>query len=345
METHGMKFVVDTRDVAKGFRDYKSAVDGIFNSLDKFEAHVAKTMTAVSKAANNRGALNGFKKSMEAFGNVKIDPSAARRITALAQALNGFKAPSPQQAANTKRFFTTLAGIPDISALARSMRALNTVKSSLHGFTAPSTTQAKRLVEFGKALSGATPAFRNLRSVAGISGIANELATISIAIRGLKVPSGAQITNLGNLALALRSFNLANLKGSGNFYAALAAIGNFRAPSAAQIRNLVAFVNAVATMRVPPNANAIANALYKIGIAAGRASDSMRNLRGGLGGLGNALGSVGSQARGASLQMMGLQNAFSGTFQIGSATFKEPGTFTYFCEIHPTMHGTVEVVE
>lgn len=29
----------------------------------------------------------------------------------------------------------------------------------------------------------------------------------------------------------------------------------------------------------------------------------------------------------------------------GSATFKEPGTFTYFCEIHPTMHGTVEVVE
>jgi plastocyanin len=31
--------------------------------------------------------------------------------------------------------------------------------------------------------------------------------------------------------------------------------------------------------------------------------------------------------------------------KIGSATFKETGTFTYFCEIHPTMHGTVEVVE
>lgn len=29
----------------------------------------------------------------------------------------------------------------------------------------------------------------------------------------------------------------------------------------------------------------------------------------------------------------------------GSATFKEPGTFTYICKIHPTMHGTVEVVE
>jgi plastocyanin len=31
--------------------------------------------------------------------------------------------------------------------------------------------------------------------------------------------------------------------------------------------------------------------------------------------------------------------------KLGSATFKEPGTFTYFCEIHPTMHGTVEVVQ
>jgi plastocyanin len=33
------------------------------------------------------------------------------------------------------------------------------------------------------------------------------------------------------------------------------------------------------------------------------------------------------------------------TGKLGSATFKEAGTFTYFCEIHPTMHGTVEVVE
>ena len=31
--------------------------------------------------------------------------------------------------------------------------------------------------------------------------------------------------------------------------------------------------------------------------------------------------------------------------KIGSATFKEAGTFTYICKIHPTMHGTVEVVE
>ena len=31
--------------------------------------------------------------------------------------------------------------------------------------------------------------------------------------------------------------------------------------------------------------------------------------------------------------------------KIGSATFKEAGTFTYFCEVHPFMHGTVEVVE
>ena len=31
--------------------------------------------------------------------------------------------------------------------------------------------------------------------------------------------------------------------------------------------------------------------------------------------------------------------------KIGSETFKDPGTFAYFCEIHPDMRGTVEVVE
>jgi plastocyanin len=31
--------------------------------------------------------------------------------------------------------------------------------------------------------------------------------------------------------------------------------------------------------------------------------------------------------------------------KLKSETFKEPGTYTYHCEIHPQMHGTVEVVE
>jgi plastocyanin len=45
--------------------------------------------------------------------------------------------------------------------------------------------------------------------------------------------------------------------------------------------------------------------------------------------------------------------ADDGSFETGiietgkqkSVTFKEAGTFTYYCKVHPFMHGTVEVVE
>jgi plastocyanin len=30
--------------------------------------------------------------------------------------------------------------------------------------------------------------------------------------------------------------------------------------------------------------------------------------------------------------------------KLKSESFKQPGEYSYFCEIHPTMHGTVEVV-
>jgi plastocyanin len=38
----------------------------------------------------------------------------------------------------------------------------------------------------------------------------------------------------------------------------------------------------------------------------------------------------------------------TGTLEEGklkSESFKQPGTFTYFCEVHPSMRGTVEVVD
>jgi plastocyanin len=31
--------------------------------------------------------------------------------------------------------------------------------------------------------------------------------------------------------------------------------------------------------------------------------------------------------------------------KLKSETFKQAGTYTYYCEIHPSMHGTVEVID
>lgn len=329
MDTHGMKFVVDTTGVAKGFRDYKSAVDGIFASLSKFEAHVDKTMKGVAKASENPQALNAFKRAVSAFAKVDIDTSAARKLTALSAAMQGFKAPSSAQTANTKRFFNTLSrSLPDLGNAYRSVRAINDLKGAMDGFRAPPASASKNLTAFANAIRVAGPAFSSLRNISGLTRVAGELNTLAAAFRNLKVPSASQVTNLGNFALAFRSFNFSNLQGSGNFYAALAAIGNFRAPSPAQIRNLQSFVTAVANMRVPPNAAAVAAALRAIAEAAQRAGGALGGLRGSIGGLGGSLGNLGNQARGASLQMMGLQNAFSGTFQVASVLRSLLGSLT-----------------
>lgn len=328
MDTHGMKFVVDTTGVAKGFRDYRAAVDGIFKSLSQFEAHVDKTMKGVAKASSNPQALNAFKKSVQAFSKIDIDTGAAKKLSALSSAMAGFKAPSQAQSANAKKFFSTLSGLPDLSAAYRSVKSLKGLTEAMNGFKAPSQTQAKNLAAFGAAGLKAAPGLNALAGIKNLSSAAAGINTISGAMKGLRAPSANQITNLNALAMAMRQFRFNNLSGSGNFYATLGAIGSFRAPTQAQIRNLQSFVAAVASMRVPPNATQVATALHAIANAAANAGKSLGGLRSGLGGLGGSLGRVGSQAQGASLQMMGLQNAFSATFQVGSLLRSLLGSLT-----------------
>jgi tape measure domain-containing protein len=329
MDTHGMKFVVDTTGVAKGFRDYKSAVDGIFASLTKFEAHVDKTMKGVAKASSNPQALNAFKKAVSAFAKVDIDTSAARKLSALSAAMQGFKAPSASQTANTTKFFKALSnGMPDLTNAYRSIKAMNDIKAAMAGFKAPPASASKNLLAFGQAMAAAAPGFSKLKSIAGISGIANELASISIAMSRLKAPTASQVSNIGNLAVALRSFRMGNLGNGQVLFNALDAISKFKAPSAAQSKNLQAFVTALGNLKVPANADALAAALTKIANAATGASGALSRLRGQVGPLGGQLGNLGGQARGASLQMMGLQNAFSGTFQVGSVLRSLLGSLT-----------------
>lgn len=328
VETHGMQFVVDASGVAKGFRDYEAAVDGIFKSLDTFEKKVASTMSAIERAASNRAALAGFKKSLDQFSNIKIDTAAASKLSALSAAMGGFRAPSEAQSANTRKFFSSLSNLPDLSKAYSSIKNLDALKSAMASFKAPPLAQANNTLKFAQAIEKAAPAFRSLGRIAGISGVANELASISIAMREMKVPSASEITRIGNLALALQHLGRVNTGETGNMLHALAGIGNFKAPSKANIDNLVRFAEALHQIKPIPNAPLIAEQMNLIASAASRASVSLGGFRGNLGGFNPAYGRFNEGTRSAKVEMMGLQNAFSGTFQVGSVLRSLLGSLT-----------------
>ncbi|ARK07419.1 tail tape-measure protein [Sphingobium phage Lacusarx] len=326
IESHGLKFVVDTNDLARGFKSYESAVDGVFDKLDQFEAHVVKTMKGVAKAAGNKRDIDKFAKSFAALGNIDIDTRAAGKISTLSAAMSNFKAPSAAQANNAKKFFNALGSLPDLSKAYKAVSAIQGLSSAMAGFKAPSAAQAKNLKAFGTAVAAAAPGLQQLKGISGISGVANELATVSLALKGLKVPSKSQVTNLNNMAHALRSFNFANLQGATGLYSFIAALSRFKAPSAGQIKNLQNFIHAVSNLQIPRNGAQVARVLAEIAQAAAAANARLGGLRGNLGGF--RWGSFHQGAREASINMMGLQNAFSGTFQIGSALRTLLGSLT-----------------
>lgn len=371
-ESHGLQFNVDTSGIAGGVAAYKSAVDGIFTSLDKFERTATKTFDAVNKAAANKANLSAYAKSMQGLGKIDIDATAARKIKGLSEAvagfkapserqsgslkaffkslnglpdltaatasvrtvaklsasLDGFKAPSPGAAKNLRAFFKALDSMPDISGTARSIRNVADLGASLSGYKAPSPASAKNLVEFAKASSKAMPLFQSMAAMPNLGSAVSNLNSLSAALKTLKTPSTGQVTNLGNLGLVLRNFSSTNINGLSRIGTAISGISNFKAPTKAQIRNLDDFVKVVGAMEVPRNASAIADALNKITSAAGRANRELGGLRGNLGGINSGLRRTGRDAQQASLNMMGLQNAFSGTFQVGSVLRSLLGALT-----------------
>jgi hypothetical protein len=328
VETHGMQFVVDASGVAKGFRDYEAAVDGIFKSLDKFEKKVAQTMSGIERAASNRAALAGFKKSLDQFSNINIDTRAVGKLSALSAAMGAFKAPSEAQSLNTRKFFSSLANLPDLSRAYASIKNLSALKASMESFKAPPLSQANNLVKFAQAIEKAGPAFNNLKKVSGVSGIANELASVSIALSRLKVPNAGEINRIGQFGLALQHLGRVSTGETGNMLHALSGVSNFKAPTAANIRNLVAFANALHEIKPIPNAALIASQMNLIASAASRASVTLGGFRGNLGGFNASYGRFNEGTRSAKVEMMGLQNAFSTTFQVGSVLRSLLGSLT-----------------
>lgn len=327
VESYGFKFVVDAKDAAKGYGDFQKAVDGVFSSLTKFEAHAKKVMDSItSSSKRGQGDIAKYANQFKSLGNIPIDGRAAPALFKLSEAMRSFKAPNTTQIANLRSFFKSLGTIPDIANATRSISNISKLNAAMAGLKVPSGSQSARLVEFAKAMTLVGPGLSSLRSVSGVSSVANELASISLALQRLKIPSRASISNLGNLGLALQQMKLGNLSGASHLFTALNAINGFKAPSAAQVRNLQLFINAVGTLKVPNNAGQIATYLNQIAAAATAANSNLKGFRGSLNGI--SWGKFNSGAHSARLELMGLQNAFSGTFQIGSVLRSLLGSLT-----------------
>lgn len=275
-EQYGFKFVVDASDAAKGWKQFETAVEGVFGSLDKMERHVAKTMDAVNKATKgSKTNITAFTKAANELGRIKVNPTAARNVQTLSNAMKSFKAPSATQVKNTQAFFRALekSGVGGGAAAGRNIATLS---AAMNGFKAPSATNVTNL----RALFAALAAY----------------------------PSGKNFTNAAGLMGTLRQLQ------------------GFKAPSSAQIKNLQNFLNTVANLKIPQNGAQIARVLEQISRASNGAAVNLRGLRGSVGSM--PWQRFNSGAQGARLQMMGLQNAFSGTYQIGSALRTLLGTLT-----------------
>jgi hypothetical protein len=327
VESYGFKFVVDAKDAAKGYGDFQKAVDGVFASLDRFEQHAKKVMDSVtSSSRKGQTDIAKYAAQFKSLASIPIDSRAAPALLKLSDAMARFKAPNTTQITNMRNFFRTLGTLPDVSGATRSIGNIAKLSAAMNGFKAPSAGQAEKLVLFAKALQQVGPGLASLSRVAGVSGIANELASVSIALSRLKIPSVTQAANLQNFARALQMMRIGGAGGMAGMLQSLASINGFKAPSAAQTRNLVQFVHAINTLKVPANAGQIADYLQRIANSANMANGSLKNFRGSLNSI--SWGSFNAGAGKARLELMGLQNAFSGTFQVGSLLRSMLGSLT-----------------
>jgi hypothetical protein len=327
VETHGMQFVVDASGVAKGFRDYEAAVDGIFKSLDKFEKKVAQTMSGIERAASNRAALAGFKKSLDQFSNINIDTRAAASCPRC-------RPPWPASRHRTKRS-RQHAQVLLVARTCRTSgersarsRTLGSLKASMESFKAPPLSQANNLVKFAQASRRPRRRSATSRGISGVSGIANELASISIAMpaqgseRGADQPTSA----VRPRAPAPRP---RQHRQDRQMLHALAGVSNFKAPSprtsaTSSLRQRAPQDQAdpqCRADRLPDEPD------RQRGVAGQR--DRLGGFRGNLGGFNRAYGRFNEGTRSAKVEMMGLQNAFSGTFQVGSVLRSLLGSLTW----------------
>jgi hypothetical protein len=330
VESFGFKFVVDAKDAAKGYGDFQKAVDGVFASLTQFESHAKKVMDNVtSSSRKGQTDIAKYASQFKALANIPVDSRAAPALLKLSDAMARFKAPNTTQIANMRSFFRNLGTLPDLSATTRSISNIAKLSAAMNGFKAPSAGQAEKLVVFAKALQQVGPGLASLeqscrcvrsRERACLHLHCTAAPQGSIGFAGCKPAelrsSFADDAESADTAICRRMLAVAVVRSTAS---RLRALHRPATSSSSSTRSTA--------LKVPANAGQIADYLTTdrgCGEFRERQSQELPRFA-----EQRLVGFVQQRRRHkARLEMMGLQNAFSGTFQVGSLLRSMLGSLT-----------------
>jgi hypothetical protein len=203
-----------------------------------------------------------------------------------------FKAPSEAQSLNTRKFFSSLSNLPDLSKAYASIKNSRPAKGAMASFKAPPLSQANNLVKFAQAIEKAAPAFRSLKPHQRRLRRRQRTGLDLDRHAGLKVPNAGEINRIGQFGSpSSTSAASAPVRPGRCCTRSPASATSKRRPPRTSATSSPS-PNALHKIKPIPNAAADRRADELIASAATRASVTLGGFRGNLGGVQPGLRSI-----------------------------------------------------